>query len=330
MKYAEFDNAFTKSVRQTFELGSNLAMEMSYYGKCIAVGDTTEGLEKYTSTEGMEVAKFVNESSNLPVSKLKKGRTVFIEGKGYGHRITISKDARIQARDNTTIMEKHLAEETSRAITNMNLVQEYEGHRFFNQAFTTNVVTLSTTGRGLSLVSPDLEPLISNNHQYANGNTFDNLLPAAAMTLATFEEVERRSAAFVDAEGNPMPFMSKKIIVKSGGKAHQAAKRILGVRAIDSQYRVDNTDDINYRSYDGYTIVDTPYITDEDRYFFIADFGSIQTTLENPMFLHHQQRPTFEGLQQQSNNLDWVYPFYGHLKQGMRNLPIGIYGSQGA
>ena len=294
------------------------------------VADTTEGLEKYTTTEGQETAQFVNESGNLPKTELKKGRIVTFIGQGYGSRATISKEVRVQAKDNLTKLQSHVTEEIDRSITNMMQVQEFEGHRFLNQAFTIAAINNPKTARAVSIISPDGEPLISATHSYVNGNTFDNLLPAAALTLATFEDVETRSGAFLDAENNPMPFEAKKLIVKNGGVAHQAAKRILGVRAIDAQYRVATTDDINYRSYDGYTIVATPYMTSSIGYFFVSDYSSIQNTLKNPMFLNHQQRPRLEGLQQESNNLDWTYSFFGHLKLGVRNLPVGIYGSAGA
>lgn len=327
LTFQQFDNAFTKVIQQNFENGNEQGIANGYFSNFVSVGDTTIGQEQFTSTEGVDLPSYVAERENLPEVDLWKGYKVVFQGNGVGSRCIITKEARVQANDDLTNLEAHIANKLSGSINSMLQFIEIDWHRFLNQGFTNAPVFAN--GKAIALASPDGEALFSNNHAYVSGETFDNLLLPAVLDLSVIDEVEKRGWAFLDAKGNPMPLNYNKIVVKKGGKAAQAAKRIFGYFENYSQYRAnDDTNNINIYSTGQWTIVETPYLLSDTAYYFQAD--EAMSSVENPLFFHFQQRPRMEGLEQEANNLDRTYPYYTHYKFGIRNIPIGRLGSVGA
>jgi hypothetical protein len=105
----------------------------------------------------------------------------------------------------------NVAEEISGAMHSMLAFSEIEAHRAFNQAFTTAVLPASN-GESAAFISPDGEPMISANHTFNNGNVWDNLLPAAALSTAAFDEVMSRAGKFVDPKGVQKPLFPNTLI----------------------------------------------------------------------------------------------------------------------
>lgn len=325
--YAEFDQEFTRAIQDSFANGIDKRLDQGYFNKFVYNYDTVIGQEEFTSTEGMDSPDYVDERENLKETSLEKGYKVAFTGNGFGHRCIISKEARVQARDSITILREHLSNKMVSAVRVMARFVEEEGHRFLNQAFTAAPVVNWVTSKPISLAAPDGAPLIDAAHTWKTGGNFSNLLSGWALTLAKVEEVERIAGEFVWPDGTRMPLTPSTIIVKKGGAASVAAKQIFGIRVNSDQYRVPNTGDLNIYSTGQYTIVETPYLNSGTAHFFMAD--EVMNDMDNPLFLSFQQRPRMEGLQQMSNNLDRVYPYYSHMKYGIRNMPYGIRGSTG-
>lgn len=325
--YAEFDQQFTRAIQESFANGIDKKLDAGYFNKFVYNYDTVIGQEEFTSTEGMDSPEYVDERENLKETNLEKGYKVAFTGNGFGSRCIISKEARVQARDNITNLQEHLANKMSSAIRTMSRFVEEEGHRFLNQAFTAAPVVNGITSKPIAIAAPDGKALIDGTHDWNTGGTFSNLLSGGALTLAKVQEVERVAGEFTGPNGSRMPLTPTTIVVKKGHRASVAAKQIFGIRVNSDQYRVPNTGDLNIYSTGQYTIIETPYLNSGTAHFFMAD--EIMSDMDNPLFLSFQQRPRMEGLQQMSNNLDWVYPYYAHMKYGVRNMPYGIWGSDG-
>ena len=72
----------------------------------------------------------------------------------------------------------------------------------------------------------------------------------------------------VDSKGKPMPVSMKSIVVKKGGKAAVAARKLFGMYG--SQYSPTVIGDINI--YMGeFNIIETPYIISDTAYYFMGD-----------------------------------------------------------
>jgi hypothetical protein len=190
MYLAEFNNAFTKDVRKSFDNGFNMRMEQSAYTRIFSVADTTEGTEKFNSTESIELPSFLSESETLPVSKLGKGYVTVFTGDGFGDRIIISKEARLNAKDNTTVLATLINREKVKALDAHDKFIEKRTHLFLNNPLAPSVAFQNKT---VNLLSPDAEPFLSTTHVFnSTGQTFSNLLPANAFSIDVIREVERR------------------------------------------------------------------------------------------------------------------------------------------
>jgi len=321
MQLADFNNAFTKSVTETFDNVMSHRINTSFFDKLMDVENT--------STEGADLPTYLNESQNLPHMNPKKGYKVAFETARRGGRIKISEDVRDAAWDDTLKIAKHLRKYINSATYNMNKFVEIETHRLLNQAFTIAPLA-SITWSARSIICPDGQPILSANHQFNTGGTRSNLLAAAPLTLAVIGEAERRAGDFVWPDGVPMPMMLDTVIVKSGSEAARRAKQIFGVTENNAQYRVDNSGNVNI--YAGrYTIIETPYITwanANTRYFLTAMSDAMGMAEWNPFFCNFIRRPGIRGECLVKDNLDYEYAYSGSFKFGVRNLPMHIRGSQ--
>ena len=326
MYLQEFNNLFTKNVRVSFDNGFQMRLINSAYTRFFMVADTDEIVEKFNSTEGMDLPDYVTEDENLPETKLYKGYLSTFVGAGYGHRIKVTKEARLSAKDNTLVLATLINREKIKALDAFNWFIEKEAHKFLNNAF---------IGGG-NYVAPDGQPFISATHQWnSSAAQFSNLLPAAALDQNAVQLLEKAAASFKDAQGNEMPLNMDTCIVKKGSKASYLAKQLFGVNS--GQYSPTTLGNVNIFQGGAYTLIETPFISNvqdgsgnnkEDTAYFFADSRFLG--MDNALFLHFLQRPRLEGEATQLPNLTYQYYFYGHMKLGIRNLPIGWYGSVGA
>lgn len=321
MYLSEFNSTFTKNVRLAFDNSFMQSMDRSAYTKFFEVADTTELVEKFDSTESIKLPNFVGESQNGVTRQLGKGYVSFFEGFGAENNIIISKLARLGARDDTTVLQELLRREQAVAIMSFEVMIEQRAHLWFNNPTST---TATYQGKTFSLVGPDLLPFLDNAHAWNSTTaTFDNLLPAAALSVDVVRQVEAIGGAFLDAEGNQKPIRFDTVIAKKGGKGSFNAKQIFGIN--NGQYSPTTVGVINIFEGSDYTLIETPYMDNTDSYFFW------DSKLENPLFLHFLQRPSLEGPAfQNPNNLDWIYSFYANRKGGLRNVPFAWIGSIGA
>jgi len=316
----EFNTTFTKAIVKHFDNQSKEAIKNSAMNKIFQVEDTTEYTESFISTEGVTLPTYVDESETPDTNKIGKGYKVTFDGAEFAHNVIISYKARKKVQDKTEKVIDIINKQKNGAIIAMNSFLEIETHKLLNQAFSST-----------SYLAPDAQVLCYGTHVWnSTGRTFSNLLSSSALDLSVVDEVEKVGGAFVDSHGTNMPLNFKTIVVKKGGKAAQAAKRIFGFNRkmdVKDQYRPTTIGNIDI--YVGeYTIIETPWLTSNTAYFFVADRQMLG--IENPLFVNFIERPQIQGDATLQKNLDFMYSVAGSFKFGCRNMPITLLGSPGA
>lgn len=312
----EFNSNFTKAIRGYFDNQSKAAIKNSVMNRIFQVEDSSEYVASYISTEGITLPTYIGESETPNVSNIGKGYKTTFESAEFAHSIIVTYKERLKNPDSTEKLKNITNAKKNGAIIAMNTFLEKETHRVFNEAFSST-----------SFLAPDGATLCADTHTWnSTGRTFDNLLASSALDLTVIDTVEKVGGAFVDAAGTNMPLNFKYILVKKGSKAAQAAKRIFGFTSRE-QYRPTSIGNLNI--YEGsYTIIETPWLTSDTAYFFIADHAEL--SLDNPLFVDFTQRPAMQSEFKEQNNLDWTNTVAGSFKFGIRNMPFTILGSAGA
>lgn len=329
MYYSQFNDAFTKNVRISFDNGFNEMMESQLYAKIFAVADTTEMLEKFNSTESTTLPQEVGESQTVPYAKLSKWYSTFHSGKGYADRIVITAEDRVAMKDNTTVFAELLARERNRVLLGFQKKIEINAHERLNNAFTGG-------STGSYIYGGDLKPLIATDHAWnSTGWTFSNKLASQDLNVDAVRLLEQTARKFTDANGVPLPLQPDTVIVKAGSTAAFQAKQLFGINM--GQYSPTTLGNVNIFQGSAYTLVETPYIQNvqdgsgndksDKAYFFVDSRYMGNNQFGNPLFLHFEKRPALEGELFQTSNLDREYSFYGHWKMWIRNLPYAWFGS---
>lgn len=75
-------------------------------------------------------------------------------------------------------------------------------------------------------------------------------------------------------------------------------------------------------------LIETPYITSTTAYYFMPDYD--MESLVNPLYIAYMQRPTMYGDFRDVDKFTDTVKFASYYKFGVRNIPVGLYGSQGA
>ena len=310
----KFNQLFTKDLTGTMDNAAYDPALFAILNKIFDVSDTTEYTESFHSTEGFDGTTYLDENQNLNSGDLDKGFRTSFESREFGVYIDVSKQARVQARDNTLAIAEIIAKQKKHALYDLNNFVTFEGMKMLNEAFG------STT-----IKAPDGQDIISATHTRKDGSqAFDNLLPSVAFSSTVVDEVLKRNGAMVDSKGKPMPSMMNKIIVKKGGKASIEARKLFGMYG--SQYSPVTIGGINI--YMGeFDIIETPYLTSDTAYFFMGDMMNGD---ENPLFVNFMERPKIQGPARVTDNLSYRWDYAGSFKYGCRNLPFNIIGSQGA
>jgi len=300
-----------KTLKETYNNASREALKNRVYTKFMAVGDTAEYTEGFTSREGMDPVKKLGESENLQNMRTYEGYPISFTAEEFGGELVISHKMQIRHKDPTTLFRRINDNRVEQMNSMMNYI-EIDAHRVFNDAFD-----------GAVLQTPGSLSIINTAHKWnTSDTTFSNLLAGAALSSAVIDNVEKIGGSFVDARGTPMPLNFSQLWVKKGSKAAIAAKRLFGTGVVPTQIGEANI-------YEGAkTVIETPWISgnawDDTCYFFIDPSAQV-----NPFFLNFTERPTLRSGEIE-RNLDIVMPVIGSYKMGVRNTPYGIVGSKGA
>ncbi len=316
-----FWNWYTKATKQVIDNTSEYPMGKSDFAVLSRVEDTTEITERFVSITGLSVAEDVAEGSKIPQGKSAKGFVTELSPIKQAVSLDYTREYMKGVMDNTQKLEKQYQVDVRDRLSAVYNKLNTTVFELINKGFT-------------DTLSPDGELLFSANHLLSPESAieFDNLLPAAAPSVEVLDEVEKRSRGFVDAIGRPMPFNTKRILVKDGGKAHQKWKKILGDN-VSLQYKPTKIDAINegvnQQLGNGRQIIPSVYVESDTAYYFMADFDS--QMMVNPIYTGFHQRPTMDGeFDYDKRTQLYSVPFFDYYKTGVVNTPVGMYWSQGA
>lgn len=297
---------------------SQEAQKRSIAPKIARVEDTDERNQIFISTEDKTSPDFVAEGATIPLNDFQKGyRTSFLPKK-VAERIEITMETLVKSKDPTEKIMQMLDDQTKSLTAQIYNQAEKRIHDYYNNGFT-----------NLFAVSPDVEPLFSATHTYASGGIFDNLLPAVAPSTAVLDDVEARAGAFLAPNGMPMTLNVNKILCKKGGSASREWKKILWYN--NNQYHPTTVGTINIYQGALYEIIESPFITSPTAYFLLSDFEDIAARTKNPIIQIYSQRPTIMEDFTRDPRTGSKYTFVSSMyKDGIADLPVGLFGSAGA
>jgi hypothetical protein len=307
MKIAYFDSLFTRDIQKNYTDHSREAMENSAFSKIFEVRNTNEYTTNITSTESMKRPTWLTESQEPVTNRLEKGFKVTLVAQKFGQKLVISEHAREKAKDNMEKLAEHIATEMETATIGTYDFMEQEAHRVLNFATTSTYY-----------VSPDGQPMISANHLWnSTGATWSNLMASAPLTASVVDAAAAYGGAFVDAEDKPLPLNFDTIVVKKGGAASRAAKKLFGI-GTSNQYMATTIGGVNIY-FGEMTIIETPYLTNGNAYFFLDMSGKYG----NPFLFDIVKAPTVADIIAESNG-DYVYPYSAFIKIGIQKQPFTV------
>lgn len=318
--FLSYINGLTKETKELFDNSVEVQNNRQAYSLVVDAIDTTEINEKFVSTVRFANPSKTGEGQAVGASDSYTGFTTIISPLDKTtDSITYSFEYEQGKRDDTQkILQEYNADARSMMWGMYNDINvEFFG--LLNDGFTTTL-------------APDGELLFSTTHIFTadlpatGNNVFDNLLPAVAPSLDVIADVEQRAGAFKDVGGRPMPLNPRIILVKKGGKAYREFKKILFPDRY-SPIALTGANGVNI--YEGeYKLIETPYITSNTAYYFMEDYNN--SVLKNPLYLAFHQRPTIYGMDDYVDTLTHKITYVSYYKVGVRNIPIGLYGSVGA
>lgn len=303
-----------KALAGIFENGSNESLMQYADARIFNIRNTKEVLEQFISNEGVSGTRYLAESETGDEYKKKEGYTTSVDSKCFGGYIEVTeKIMKLDTPDDTTNVDNFLAEQSSQVMYDNEHFFITEIFEMYNDAFT-----------GATYVAPDTVALCGT-HVWKNGTVanpgFTNK-GTKKMSLDLNDDVEAYAGAFKSADGKPMPLNFDMVLVKKGGAAARAAKKIY----LPFNTVANRIGEVNM--YEGSkTIIETPYISDEDYVFFID--SSKMTMKQGAIYVGVEEAPTFRPAVMQKNG-SVSTRISGYFKNAIINLPFCVYGSDGS
>lgn len=307
MPSADYVLQATKGIKKSFDNAVQKKLESYKDSRIFTFETTSEFNEIFTSTEGLTGSKQLGELETPPTLKLEDGYSVTLSDKRFGGAIELTETMQVQARDNTTMIDKFLKRQRNQLLKdNVNL-------------FLTNVFALLNDAfTGTSYLAPDGDALCSDTHTWASGGTFDNK-STAALSQSAWDDVQEYGGAFTDPSGKPMPISFDMIIVKKGSDTARTA-----IKLFAKEIKPTAVNDINI--YEGtVTVIETPYITAANA----ANWFAMSSMLESPLYVGINEMPSLKDPIRQNNEAVRTN-CTGYYKVGINNMPFNFYGSTGA
>lgn len=307
-----FPNFLDKQIKEVFENYSKEQVKAAAYNSIFRVVDTDEYVESFISDEGIDDFVKLSESAALKEANLGEGYKVSIESEEYGLGLTVTHKMVLRAKDDTVKLAKLIAPKNQKLMIAANTKIERLAHAILNNAFSSDA-------------SPALAPnglsLINDAHTWkSTAGTFDNDLDGVNLSSSAWDAVQQYGGAFVDANSREMPLIFDTIIVKTGSENARTAKRLFGM---GQRLYAATTSNLNIYEGSNVKIIETPYLTAQNRWFAMAG------NQENPLYLKFIERPTLHDMVPQKN-LDRFYPATFSAEAGIINQPFSIVGSVGA
>ncbi len=320
--FLQFINDYTKATKELIDNSVETMNDRQCYSYVVNAEDTTEENERFVSTVRLSDPKKTPEGQKVWASDSFTGYETIIKPLDKTtDSIQYSFEYEQGKRDDTQRIEQEYINDYKSMMRGLYNDINVEFFSLLNNGF-------ASAGANATL-SPDLEIFFSQNHKFTDdvpGVTFDNLMPAVAPSLDVLADLEERAGAFVDLGGRPMSLNPRIILVKRWGKAYREWKKIL----FPDRYQPTQITWANgVNIYEGeYTLVECPYITSSTAYYFMEDYNN--SVLSHPLYLGFHQRPTIYGSDNYVDTLTHKITYVSRYKVWVKNIPIGMYASEGA
>ena len=319
--FLEFINGLTKETKELIDNSVETMNDRQCYSLVTQAEDTTEIDEKFVSTVRTGKPQATPEGQKIGSSESFEGYTTIISP------LDKETDSIVYSFE----YEQGKRDDTQKITMEYNRDVRSKMRGLYNEV---NVNFFSLINKGFAsagvdaTLSPDSEILFSAAHKFIDQEptaTFDNLMPAVAPSLEVLADLEERAWAFVDVWGRPMSLNPRTILVKRWGKAFREFKKIL----FPDRYaprEITGANGVNI--YEGeYTLIECPYIESSTAYYFMEDYSN--SVITDPLYLGFHQRPTIYGSDDYVDSLTHQISMVSYYKVWVRNVPIGLYGSEG-
>ncbi len=318
----QLPNHLDKTIRKVFINYSEISLKQSFFAKWLRVVNTTIYTESFTSDEGIDNVAELTEGGVVRELELGEGYKVTTTSGEFAGKLTITKKARLIARDDTVKLGKMLAPKMKKMVLAMKRMMELRSHAMLDNSFVTDGSV--RPGYGIVL-SPDAKALFADDHTWkSTGTTFDNKF-AGNISVANWDAAKAYGAHFVDAQGTPYPLQMNTIVVRSQTEQHRRAIRLFNAKLYPALNNVDDDNtSINVYVGDDVKIVATPWLTNDLNWFVTAS-GE-----ENPLVMRIVQKPTLEEQDFDSSTLNITYPVSASFEVACVNMPYAWLGFLGS
>jgi hypothetical protein len=290
---------------ESFDLESTEALENSAINVLFNVSDDTDYSKGYTSLEGGTGVDYFGESANINDVSNKEGYSVVLVSDEFGGKIVVTKKEMNNVPDATTLFDKVITKRTTTLVSDTANFLEVQSMQMLNLGFTTQL-------------APDAVAIFGAHTYKSTGAAFDNSSTTAAGEAA-LTELEQYAGAFTDANGKPVPFSPKTLIVKKGGTAETAFRKVL---AGDSKMQSATIGNVNVYNNGDYTLISSPFVTSDTAWY------AMDNRKDNALIVDFIKRPSLNP-RITRENLDEVTIQDGSFRFGCVELPIFWYGSTG-
>jgi len=321
-QFFSFINNLTKATKELIDNGSIMDGLEQDFNKFVKATQITETDQRFVSTvslgspqktwEWQQVARASTAVWHSTIISMLPKTTL---SSVYSYEYKKGKN------DDTQRIQEEYNDNVNRNMYSMRNEMNVEVYKMINDGF----------NPAAQYLSPDLKAVFANDHFFTDEEplaTFDNLLPAVSPSLSVLRDVERRAWAFVDAEGKHIELSPKKILVKTGSTAAHDWKQIF----FGTNYRTSSltwANGVNIYTNGEYSIVESPFLVSDTAYTFLSDTEYWQ--IKSPFHLGVIDFPTIEwGAVHDNNTLTTQVTYVSYYQVWLKNIPIGVYGSQWA
>ena len=304
----EFALEAVKGIKKSFDNGMGNFLDQYADNRIVEMYQTDEVFEIFTSTEGMSGAKKLARRETPPVMNLQDGYTVQIQENLFGGAIEIPfDDYKRWQNDSTLKVDTYLTRQRDMLMkTNAQLFLD-EMSVFLNYAFATTYYA-----------APDTAALIGTHTWKTPGaDTFSNAA-TAALSLSAIEALEEYAGAFVLPDGKKPTLDFDTIIVVKGSANAREARKLFAEKITPTA-----VGDINI--YQGSkTVIETTRIAWAKRGYWFARCSK----MDNSVAMGIGMKPSLQEPLRDKNEAIRTNCM-GFWKQGIINMPIDWYGSDG-
>ncbi len=301
-----------EKVKKSFDNLYKLSEDNDVLPLFMEVGISTDYSKGYTSLEGVASAEYFDENGRLVKANLPEGYKVVAEAQEYGLMMETTKKEMLQTKDVDTLVSRYESKKIPALISSLHYRRRSDAFKLLNNGF------LDASDSNASL-APDGKSLFGEHKFKSSDVTFNNKATVEAGEEA-LDFLEEYAGSLVDSQNKPLACDFNVIVVKKGGKAAKAFKKVLNKDSM----KATKIGDVNIYNDGKYSLLEVKYITKSDAWF------AFDTTQEKALVLDDIQKPQLDkGEEFSKENQKWTHSATGSMRIVCANLPWTIVGYAG-